>query len=113
MHEQVIVQDIPEVFVPLHPAQEVSAPVYGQVHQVFVGLRPERLVDTETRKVTAMMLVILKQMSRKFAYSRRMKDLRDLEAQHEATVSKSATDDRKLRMHSEFKAICVTDETRL
>ena len=45
VHEQVIVQDIPEVFVPLHPAQEVSAPVYGQVHQVFVGLRPERLVD--------------------------------------------------------------------
>ena len=46
VHEQVIVQDIPEVFVPLPPAQEFSAPVYGQVHQVFVGMRPERLVDT-------------------------------------------------------------------
>ena len=45
VHEQVIVQDIPEVFVPLPPAQEFSAPVYGQVHQVFVGMRPERLVD--------------------------------------------------------------------
>ena len=42
-----------------------------------------------------------------------MKDLRELEAQHEATVSKSATDDQKLRLHSEFKAICFTDETRL
>ena len=38
-----------------------------------------------------------------------MKDLRELEA----TVSESATDDQKLRMHSEFKAICLTDETRL
>ena len=45
VHEQVIVQDIPEVFVPLPPAQEFSAPVYGQVHQVFVGMRLERLVD--------------------------------------------------------------------
>ena len=42
-----------------------------------------------------------------------MKDLRELEAQHEATVSRSATDDQKFRMHSEFKAICLTDETRL
>ena len=42
-----------------------------------------------------------------------MKDLRELEAQHEATVSGSATDDQKFRMHSEFKAICLTDETRL
>ena len=32
---------------------------------------------------------------------------------HEATVSESATDDQKLRMHSEVKAICMTDETRL
>ena len=45
VHEQVIVLGIPEVFVPLPPAQEFSAPVYGQVHQVFVGMRPERLVD--------------------------------------------------------------------
>ena len=45
VHEQAIVQDFPEVFIPLPPAEEVSAPVYGQVHQVFVGLRPERLVD--------------------------------------------------------------------
>ena len=45
VHEHVIVQDIPEVIVPLPPAQEFSAPVYGQVHQVFVGMRPERLVD--------------------------------------------------------------------
>ena len=45
VHEQVIAQDFPEVIVPLPPAREVSAPVYGQVHQVFVGLRPERLVD--------------------------------------------------------------------
>ena len=44
-------------------------------------------------------------MSRKFVYSRRMKHLRELEAPHEATVSESATDDQKLRMHSEFKAI--------
>ena len=43
--QQVIVQDIPDVIAPLPPAQEFSAPVYGQVHQVFVGLRPERLVD--------------------------------------------------------------------
>ena len=42
-----------------------------------------------------------------------MKDLRELEAQHEATVSESATDDQKLRMHSEFTAICLTDESRL
>ena len=42
-----------------------------------------------------------------------MKDLRELEAQHEAIVSESATDDQKLRMHSEFKAICLMDETRL
>ena len=40
----------------------------------------------------------------------KMKDLRELEAQHE---SGSATDDQKFRMHSEFKAICLTDETRL
>ena len=45
VHEQVIVQDIPEVVVPLPPAQEFSAPVYGHVHQVFAGMRPERLVD--------------------------------------------------------------------
>ena len=45
VQEQVIVQDIPEVVVPLPPAQEFSAPVYGHVHRVFVGLRPERLVD--------------------------------------------------------------------
>ena len=46
VHEQEIVQDFPEVIVPLPPAQEFSTPVYGQVHQVFVGMRPERLVDT-------------------------------------------------------------------
>ena len=40
VHEQVIAQDIPDVIAPLPPAQEFSAPVYGQV-----GLRPERLVD--------------------------------------------------------------------
>ena len=45
MHKQVIVQDIPEVIFPLPPAQEFSAPVYGQVQQVIVGMRPERLVD--------------------------------------------------------------------
>ena len=45
VHELVIVQDIPDVIAPLPPAQESSVPVYGQVHQVFVGLRPERLVD--------------------------------------------------------------------
>ena len=45
VHKQVIVQDIPEVIVPLPPAQESSAPVYGQVQQVIVGMRPERLVD--------------------------------------------------------------------
>ena len=45
VHEQVIVQDIPDVIAPLPLAQEFSALVYGQVHQVFVGLRPERLVD--------------------------------------------------------------------
>ena len=76
-------------------------------------LEPVQMMDTKTRKVIAMMPVILEQMSRKFVYSRRMKDLRDLEAQHEATVSESATDDQKLRMHSEFKDICLTDETRL
>ena len=63
---------------------------------------PVWITDTETRKFIAMMLVIFEQMSRKFVYSRRMKDLRELE--HEATVSESATDDQKLRMHSEFKA---------
>ena len=45
VHEQVVVQDIPVVVVPLPPAQEFSAPVYGHVHQVFTGMRPERLVD--------------------------------------------------------------------
>ena len=76
-------------------------------------LEPVQMMDTETRKVIAMMLVILQQMSRMFVYSRRIKDLRELEAQHEATVSESAADDQKLRFHSEFKAICLTDETRL
>ena len=42
-----------------------------------------------------------------------MKDLRELEAHHEATVPKSTTDDWKLRMQREFTAICLTDETRL
>ena len=74
---------------------------------------PVWITDTETRKIIAMMLVILEQMSRKFVYSKRMKDLRELHAQHEATVSKNATDDQKLPMHSEFKAICLADETRL
>ena len=45
VQEQVIVQAFPEVVDSLPPAQEFSAPVYGQVNQVFVGLRPERLVD--------------------------------------------------------------------
>ena len=72
-------------------------------------LEPVQMMDTETRKVVAMLLVILEQMSRKLVYSRRMKDLRELEAQHEAIVSESATDDQKLRTHSEFKAICLTD----
>ena len=66
VHEQVIVQEIPDVIVPLPPAEEFSAPVNVQVHQeqiaasemtvefveipvvheqVIVGLRPERLVD--------------------------------------------------------------------
>ena len=76
-------------------------------------LEPVQMMDTETRKVIAIMLVILELMSRRFVYSRRLKDLRELEAQHEATVSESATDDQKLRMHSEFKALCLTDETRL
>ena len=76
-------------------------------------LEPVQMMDTETRKVIAMLLVILEQMSGKFVYSRRMKDLLELEAQDEATISKSASDDQKLRMHSEFKAICLTDETRL
>ena len=64
--EQVIVQEIPDVIVPLPPVEEFSAPVYHQVHQeqiaasemteniaeipvvqeqVIVGTRPERLVD--------------------------------------------------------------------
>ena len=71
------------------------------------------MMDTETRKVIAKMLVIHEQMSRKFVYSRRMKDLPELEAQHEATVSENAADDQKLRMHSEFKDICMADETQL
>ena len=33
-------------------------------------------------------------------------------ADNEARVSESVIDDPKLRMHSEFKAICLTDETR-
>ena len=66
VHEQVIVQVIPDVIVPLPPAEEFSAPVYDQVHQeqiaasemtvdfaeipvvheqVIVGVRLERLVD--------------------------------------------------------------------
>ena len=45
-------------------------------------LEPVQMMDTETRKVIAMMLVILQQMSRMFVYSRRIKDLRELEAQH-------------------------------
>ena len=62
-------------------------------------LEPVQMTDTETRKVIAMMFMILEQMSGEFVYSRRMKDLRELEAQHEATVWKSAADDQKLRMH--------------
>ena len=79
------------------------------------------MTDTETREIIAMMLKILEQengmlksefepmqqelacqveMSQKFVYSRRRKYLRELEAQHEATVVESATDDQKLRMHS-------------
>ena len=73
-------------------------------------LEPVQMMDTETRKVVAMLLVILEQLSRKFVYSRRMKDLRELEAQHEVIVSESATDDQKLRTHSEFKATCLTDD---
>ena len=61
------------------------------------------MMDTGTRTVIAMMLVIVEQMSRNFVYSRRMKDLRELEAQHEPTVSESATDEKKFRLHSEFK----------
>ena len=38
-------------------------------------LEPVQMMDTETRKVIAMMLVIFEQMSQKFVYSRRMKDL--------------------------------------
>ena len=53
-------------------------------------LEPVQMMDTETRKVIAMMLVILEQMNWQFVYSRRTKDLRELEAQHEATVSESA-----------------------
>ena len=37
---------------------------------------PVQMTETETRKVIAMMLVILEQMTRKFVRSRRMKDLR-------------------------------------
>ena len=33
VYEQVIVQEIPDVIVPLPPADEFSAPVYDQVHQ--------------------------------------------------------------------------------
>ena len=87
---------------------------------------PMWITDTETRKLIAMMLEILEQvkrrfksefepvhqkvvcqgqMSRKLVYSRRMKDLREL--------AESATDDQKLRVHSEFKAICLADETRV
>ena len=43
-------------------------------------LEPVQMMDTETRKVTAMMLVIIEQMSRRFVYPRRMKDLRELGA---------------------------------
>ena len=77
--------------------------LHTQVHSIY----------TETRKVFAMMLGILEQMSRKFVYSRCVKDLRELQAQHEATVLESATDDQKLRMHSEFKATCLADGRRL
>ena len=66
VHEQVIVQEIPDVTGPRPPFEEFSAPVYHQVHQelfaasettenimeipvvqeqVIVGVRPERLVD--------------------------------------------------------------------
>ena len=42
-----------------------------------------------------------------------MKDLRELEAQHEATVLECATDGRKSRAHSEFSANSWANETRL
>ena len=95
---------------------------------------PVWITDTEARKVIATLLEILEQengilksefemahrkvacqgqMSRKFVYLRRMKDLREFEAQHKTTVSESATDDQKLRMHSELKAMYLADETRL
>ena len=70
-------------------------------------LEPAQMTDTETRKVIAMMLVRTEE--------REVCVLKTYErvAQHEATVSESATDDQKLRMHGEFKAICLMDETRL
>ena len=97
-------------------------------------LEPVQVMDTETREVTTMTLDILEQENVKFKLefepmhqemecqvqkcqmlliSRRMKGWRELEAKHEATVSENAPDDQKLRMNSEFKAICMTDETRL
>ena len=88
---------------------EIRKPMHTRTDD---DLETVQMIDTETRKVIAMMLVILEKMSRKFVYSRRMKDLRELEAQHEATVSESATDDQKFRMHSEYKAVCLTDQTR-
>ena len=54
--------------------------------------------------------MILEQMSRRFVHSRRMKYMRELEAQHEATVSESAIDDQM--EHSDQPAEylrCVTE----
>ena len=97
-------------------------------------LEPVQMMYTETREVTTMMLEILEQENAKFklefepkhqemecnvhecqmlVYSRRLKGWRELEPQHEATVSENATDDQKLRMNREFKVVCLTDETRL
>ena len=86
-------------------------------------LEPVQMMDTETREVTTMTLDILEQKNVKFKLefepmhqemeckvqkcqmlliSRRMIGWRELDAQHEATVSENAPDDQKLRMNSEF-----------
>ena len=75
--------------------------------------KPVQVMDTEMRKVNVTMLVIFEQMSLRFVYSRRMKDLRELEAQHEAIVLECATDGQKFRARSEFSANSWANETRL
>ena len=49
VQEQVIVQEIPDVIVPLPPVEEVSAPVYDHVHQEQIAASEMTVVAIQWR----------------------------------------------------------------